>query len=61
MDHTAFPQHKFSAKVIPLLDGHTAHYRPSHTGCLTCGYEVVGVDEKQVLGAFAKLQKATSS
>ena len=50
-----FLKHKFSAKVLLLSDSHRAHCRLSHTACLTCDYEVEGVDQKQVLGAFAKL------
>ena len=53
-----FLKHKFSAKVILLLDGHRAHCRLSHTACWTWDYEVAGVDQKQVLGAFEKLRKA---
>jgi hypothetical protein len=54
-----FLKHKFSAKLILLLDGHRSHCRLSHTACLTCYYEAAGVNQKQVFGAFAKLRKAT--
>jgi len=54
-----FLKHKFSAKVILHSDGHRTHCRLSHTACLKSYYEVAGVDQKQVLGAFAKLRKAT--
>ena len=53
-----FLKHKFSAKVILLLDGHRSRCRLSHAACLTCCYEDAGVNQKQVFRRVRKTEKS---